>query len=77
VLFNLTGSSGNILQASRGNVLYGTYLATNGGQFNLSQLNLAGALINVGGNVQFVGDAQIKASAPFMPFQLPGIVSVF
>jgi len=77
VPFNLTGSSGNILQASKGSVLYGTYLATNGGDFNFSQLNLTGAVINIGGNVQFVGQSQIQASAPFMPFQLPGIVSVF
>ncbi|MBV8088990.1 MAG: hypothetical protein JO139_05350, partial [Alphaproteobacteria bacterium] len=77
VLFNLTGNSGNILQASAGNALYGTYLATNGGHFNFSQLNLTGAVINIGGNVQFVGQSQIQASAPFMPFQLPGIVSVF
>ena len=77
VLFDLTGSSGNILQASKGSVLYGTYLATNGGDFNFSQLNLTGAVINIGGNVQFVGQSQIQASAPFMPFQLPGIVSVF
>jgi hypothetical protein len=77
VLFNLTGNSGNILQASNGSVLYGTYLATNGGDFNFSQLNLTGAVINIGGNVQFVGQSQIQASAPFAPFQLPGIVSVF
>jgi uncharacterized UBP type Zn finger protein len=63
--------------ASKGSVLYGTYLATNGGDFNFSQLNLTGAVINIGGNVQFVGQSQIQASAPFMPFQLPGIVSVF
>jgi hypothetical protein len=57
VLFDLTGSSGNILQASKGSVLYGTYLATNGGDFNFSQLNLTGAVINIGGNVQFVGQS--------------------
>ena len=76
VLFNLTGKSGTVFQVSGGNVLYGTYLATNGGQFNFSQLNLIGALINTGGKVQFVG-SQIPTSAPFTPFQLPEIVSVF
>jgi hypothetical protein len=75
--FNLTGKSGNIFQTSEGNVLYGTYLATNGGQFNFSQLNLTGALINTGGNVQLVGGSKILTSAPFTPFQLPEIVSVF
>jgi hypothetical protein len=77
VLFNLTGKSGIIFQTSGGNVLYGTYLATNGGQFNFSQLNLTGALINIGGNVQFVSGSQIPTSAPFTPFQLPEIVNVF
>ncbi len=77
VLFNLTGKSGNIFQTSGGNVLYGTYLATNGGQFNFSQLNLTGALMNTGGTVQFVGGSKIPTSAPFTPFQLPEIVSVF
>lgn len=77
VLFNLTGKSGKIFQTSGGNVLYGTYLATNGGQFYFSQLNLTGALINTGGDVQAVGGSQIPTSAPFTPFQLPEIVSVF
>jgi hypothetical protein len=76
VLFNLTGKSGNVFHAS-GGILYGTYLATNGGQFVLSQLNLTGALINTGGKVQFVGGSKIPTSAPFTPFQLPEIVSVF
>lgn len=65
VLFNLTGTSGNILQTSGGNVLYGTYLATNGGQFQFAQLNLTGALINTGGDVHFVGGSQILTFAPF------------
>ena len=30
ILFNLTGTSGNIFSTSGGNVLYGTFLATNG-----------------------------------------------
>jgi hypothetical protein len=75
VLFNLTGRFGNLLN-SGGNVLYGTYLATNGGSFNVSQLDLTGALINIGGNVLFAGGSKIT-SAPFAPFQLPGVASVF
>jgi hypothetical protein len=75
VLFNLTGRSGNLLN-SAGNVLYGTYLAANGGDFTLVQLSVIGALINSGGNVRFTGGSKIT-SAPFAPFQLPGVASVF
>ena len=53
LLFNFTGTSGNVFQTSGGDTLYGTYLATDGGQFQFSELNLTGALINTGGNVQF------------------------
>jgi hypothetical protein len=76
VLFNLIGKWGNVL-SSGGNALYGTFLATNGGNFNFLELNLTGALINTGGNVLFGGGTKITASAPFAPFQLPNIVSVF
>lgn len=75
VLFNLTGRSGSVLN-SGGNELYGTYLATNGGNLNLSQLALTGALISSGGSVRFTGGSKIT-SAPFAPFQLPGVASVF
>jgi hypothetical protein len=43
----------------------GTYLATDGGQFQFSNLNLDGQLINTAGNVQFVSGAQIPTLAPF------------
>jgi Alpha/beta hydrolase domain len=64
VLFNLTGNSGNVLQTGGDSVLYGTYLATHGGQFECAQLNLTGALINTGGDVHLVAGP----SMTFAPF---------
>jgi hypothetical protein len=64
VLFNLTGTSGNVLQTGGGSVLYGTFLATHGGQFVCAQFNLTGALINTGGNVNLVAGP----SMTFAPF---------
>jgi hypothetical protein len=64
VLFNLTGT-GTVFQTSGGDLSYGTYLATHGGSFQFSNLNLNGALINTGGNVQFVSGAQIPTFSPF------------
>lgn len=66
ILFNLTGT-GTVFQTSGGDVSYGTYLATNGGRFQFSNLNLTGALINTGGNVQFVSGSQIGTFVPFVP----------
>src|SRR5207245_7921248 len=60
ILFNLTGT-GTVFQTSGGDVSFGTYLATNGGQFQFSNLNLTGRLINVGGDVQFVSGSRIPA----------------
>src|SRR6516164_821914 len=71
ILFNLTGTSGNIFQTSGGNVLFGTFLATRGGQFQFSQLNLNGQLINTDGNVQFVSGSQIPTSSPFISVPEP------
>jgi len=64
ILWNLTGS-GNVLQTSGGNVLVGTFLATNGGQFQFSELQLTGALINTGGNVQLVSGNHTLTQAGF------------
>lgn len=58
ILFNLTGT-GTVLQTSNGDVLFGTYLATNGGRFQFSNLELTGALINTGGDVQFVSGSDM------------------
>jgi hypothetical protein len=68
VLFNLTGSGTVLFQTSGGDLLYGTYLATNGGNFQFSELELNGELINTGGNVQFVSGSEIVPE--------PGVVSL-
>jgi hypothetical protein len=66
ILFNLTGT-GTVFQTSGGDLSYGTYLATHGGRFQFSNLNLHGALINTGGDVQFVSGSQIPEFIPFVP----------
>ena len=58
ILFNLTGT-GTVFQTSGGDRSFGTYLATNGGAFQFSQLGLTGRLINIGGDVQFVSGSEI------------------
>ena len=66
VLFNFTGTSGQVLSTSGGDKLYGTFLATDGGQFQFSDLNLDGELINTDGKVQFVSGAKISDVTPFI-----------
>jgi hypothetical protein len=73
ILFNLTGT-GTVFQTSGGDLSYGTYLATNGGRFQFSNLVLHGELINVGGDVQFVSGSQIPEFIPFVPE--PGTLSL-
>jgi hypothetical protein len=65
VLFNLTGA-GTVFQTSGGDASFGTYLATHGGRFQFSNLVLNGALINTGGDVQFVSGAKIPTFTPFV-----------
>jgi hypothetical protein len=64
ILFNFTGNSGQVLNTSGGNCsgktcLYGTFLATDGGQFQFSNLDLTGALINTDGNIQLVSGSEV------------------
>lgn len=66
LLFNLTGTSGNIFQTSGGAGLVGTFLATRGGNFQFSNLVLDGALINTAGNIQFVSGSTMSFN-PFIP----------
>jgi hypothetical protein len=66
ILFNLTGSGTVLFQTSGGDSLYGTYLATNGGKFQFSNLELNGALINIGGDVQFVSGSSIPTFTHFL-----------
>lgn len=66
ILWNLTGT-GTVLQTSGGNVLVGTFMATNGGQFQFSELQLNGELINTGGNIQLVSGNHTLTQAGFCP----------
>lgn len=65
ILFNFTGA-GTVaeFQTSGGDRLYGTYLATDGGKFQFSNLNLTGQLINVGGDLAFVSGSQLSIPEP-------------
>lgn len=65
ILFNFTGTSGNVLSTSGGNQLYGTFLAGDGGNFQFSNLNLTGALIDSGGGMQFVSGSEIPTFTAF------------
>jgi len=77
ILFNLTGTGTvAVFQTSGGDVSFGTYLATNGGKFQFSNLNLTGRLINVGGDVQFVSGSMIPAVPEPGTFALIGIGAI-
>jgi hypothetical protein len=67
ILFNFTGTSGNVFQTSGGNSVQGTFLATDGGSFNFSNLNLNGQLINTDGNIQLVSGSEVTTFTPFTP----------
>lgn len=76
ILFNFTGTSGNVFQTSGGDTVYGTFLATDGGNFQFSNLNLTGALINTAGDVSIVSGSGIPTFTPFTPpsaVPLPGV----
>lgn len=66
ILWNFTGT-GTVFSTSGGNLLFGTFLATNGGSFQFSSLNLTGALINTAGHIQFVSNSKLT----FDPFRPP------
>ncbi len=65
VLWNFTGTSGQVLNTSGGDSLVGTFLSVYGGQYQFSELVLDGQLINTDGNVQFVSGSQIGTFDPF------------
>ncbi len=65
LLFNFTGTSGNVFQTSGGDTSYGTYLATDGGNFQFSNLHLTGNLINTDGHIQYVSGT--RSNYPFVP----------
>ena len=75
VLFVFTAASGNVFSTSGGNSLEGTFLATDGGAFQFSELNLNGALIMGdsnragvagGGDIQFVSGSKIPTFSPLI-----------
>lgn len=79
ILFNFTATGAHVLETSGGNCggktcLYGTFLATKGGQFQFSNLDLTGALINTDGNIQLVSGSVVNY-VPFMP-QVPEPASI-
>jgi hypothetical protein len=69
ILWNLLGTSGNILQTSGGagncgrsaTCLTGTFLATHGGDFQFSNLGLTGRLVNTAGDMQIVSGSAFAA----------------
>jgi PEP-CTERM motif len=67
ILWNFTGTSGNVFSTSGGNTVDGTFLATDGGNFQFSNLNLTGALINTAGGMQIVSGSQVSTFTPFSP----------
>jgi hypothetical protein len=67
ILFNFTATSGQVFNTSGGNTMYGTFLATRGGQFQFSNLNLTGELINTAGDVQLVSGSAVPTFTPFTP----------
>jgi hypothetical protein len=79
ILWNFTGTSGNVFQTSGGDVLFGTFLASHGGDFNFSNLDLTGQLINTAGHIQFVSGSMIESApfavpAPVVGAGLPGLI---
>jgi hypothetical protein len=67
ILWNFTGTSGNVFSTSGGNTVFGTFLAANGGNFQFSNLALQGALINTAGNMQIVSGSRVIGFDPFVP----------
>ncbi len=61
----------NVFQTSGGDTLYGTFLDTNGGDFQFSNLNLTGQLINTDGHMQIVSGSGVPNPAPFTPTPEP------
>ena len=70
VIWDLDGTSGNVLQTSGGNILEGAFIDTKGGNFQFSELNLTGQLINTGGHIQFVSGSRM-GFAPLTPPTVP------
>lgn len=68
LLWNLTGTSGNILNTSGAASLQGTFLATHGGSFQLDSASVNGEIINTAGNVAEVSGFTQTAQNDFVGF---------
>lgn len=68
ILWNFTGT-GTVFQTSGGDQLFGTFLATDGGSFQFSNLDLTGQLINTGGHIQDVSGSLLPHFYDFSPPQ--------
>ena len=66
ILWNFTGTSGNVFQTSGGDLVYGTFLATDGGNFQFSNLDLIGQLIDTDGHMEIVSGSTIATDVPFV-----------
>ncbi len=71
ILFNFLATTGNVFQTSGGGVEYGTYLATRGADFQFSNLNLTGSLINTAGHIQLVSGSKVTNAVPLSPVPEP------
>ncbi|WP_165768744.1 PEPxxWA-CTERM sorting domain-containing protein [Sandarakinorhabdus cyanobacteriorum] len=67
ILWVMNGTSGNIFQTSGGNNLIGTFLATKGGNFQFSAIQLTGKLINTAGHIQFVSNSTMTDGGLTVP----------
>ena len=71
ILWNLTGTTGNIFMTSGGNVVFGSFLATRGGNYQFSNLDLTGQLINTAGTMQIVSGSQVDFAGFTPPSTVP------
>jgi hypothetical protein len=75
ILFNFLGTSGNVFQTAGGNLSFGTYLATRGGNFTFSNLDLQGSLINTAGNISIVSGSQVESTPELSSLSAAGVVT--
>jgi hypothetical protein len=76
ILWNFTGT-GTVFQTSGGDSLFGTFLATDGGDFQFSNLVLTGQLINTDGHIQLVSGSGVTGSPLTPPVPEPGSLLLF
>lgn len=80
ILWNFTGTMGTVFQTSGGDQVFGTFLATDGGGFQFSNLDLTGQLIDTGGHIQDVSGSKVPtfvSVSPPAPISEPSSLAVF